>query len=136
MLHISELAITRYTISFVEQATVPFNNGGFYEAIQRQCRDHCAVASYGRLIVLPYHMQNHAVVCAVQLVLMEVPVGGFDMDFDAPNPKHPVDRNAGFGEIRSGVGVPLAGANNGKRQMLVGCQPFLFEILEAPDKIQ
>ncbi|MNL51814.1 hypothetical protein D3C87_1749440 [compost metagenome] len=70
------------------------------------------------------------------LVFVEVPVGSLYMDFDATHPQHAVDRNAGFGKIRAGIGIALARAENGQRQILVGSQLFLFEILEAPDKTE
>jgi hypothetical protein len=80
-------------------------------------------------------MKDHAVVGTILLVFVEAPIGRLYMDFDAPDPQYVGDRNAGFGEIRAGIGIPLAGADNGKSIFSSVASPFFSKYWKRQIKL-
>ncbi|MCQ2333230.1 MAG: hypothetical protein MJZ88_01290 [Paludibacteraceae bacterium] len=67
-------------------------------------------------IRLTYNMQNHAIISRVKMVMVLVPIGRLDMNFNVSNPLYSIHTKMDIGKIRSCIDIVLTKANNLNRK--------------------
>ena len=80
--------------------------------LQHQLRNQLAIGAAHRRIVLRHHMQNHAIVSLVAVVVMTLPVGGAVVHFHVAHPHVAVNLDFRVEEIGASVGVEQSGIHH------------------------
>jgi hypothetical protein len=73
-------------------------------------------------IVVKNHMQHHVVVGVIGAVMMEIPVGGFDMNLDIADPESAAHTHSRVKKIGTGIAVEDSGTLHHNRKPFHGME--------------